>query len=323
MPPDRFFPSLIDCCLFLTGPTASGKTAVGLELASNLQGEILSLDSIAVYRMMDIGTAKPSQADRERVPHHLLDLAEADEEFSISQFLHAAHARVAEIRQREKLPVFVGGTPLYLKALLRGFFVGPPADWEFRQAIERDVQVHGTEMLHQRLQQVDPLAAHRLPQNDVRRITRALEVAKITGRPLSHWQIQFERTTPAERCKMFSLRLPKEIQTRRIERRVDKMFADGLVDEVKGLIDRFGDRISRTAMQGVGYREVARFLRGEATLEETMADVKLHTVQMAKRQRTWLRSLEEVRFVDIDDDDPPESIAQRIMAMVTNCPAAP
>lgn len=315
MLPDRSFPALVDSCLFLAGPTASGKSAAGLELAERLNGEILSLDSIAVYQGMDIGTAKPTLAERQRVPHHLIDLAEPNEDFSVSRFLEAAHQAVADILDRKKLPIFVGGTPLYLKGLLRGFFVGPPADWEFRRAVEEDARQFGNEALHQRLHQVDPLTAHRLPANDVRRITRALEVARLTGRPLSHWQVQFDQARRPEQCRMFALRMPREILAERIESRVDQMFASGLVEEVQCLLNKYPAGLSRTASQAVGYREVLAHLRGESALDQTIADVKLHTIQMAKRQRTWLRSLTEVRFIDVAETDTPAALVCSLQAI--------
>ncbi|WP_164103847.1 tRNA (adenosine(37)-N6)-dimethylallyltransferase MiaA [Candidatus Laterigemmans baculatus] len=318
MSSDRLFPSLIDRCWFLAGPTASGKSEVAIELAERLGGELLSLDSIAVYRGMDIGTAKPTAAQQERVPHHLIDLAAPDEEFSAAAYLEAAHRVTAEIESRGATPIFVGGTPLYMKGLLRGFFVGPPADWEFRRAVEEDLRAHGAEALHARLRQVDPLSAHRLPPADVRRITRALEVNYLTGRPLSHYQVQFEQDRAAESCHVFALRLDRPTLQGRIEARVEAMFAAGLVDEVRQLEAAGG--LGRTAAQAVGYREVLEHLAGRATLAETVAAVKLHTRQLAKRQETWLRSLSEVRFIDIAADEPAQSIAERILARTSAFP---
>lgn len=318
MAPDRSFPSLVDRCWFLAGPTASGKSSVAVRLAERIGGELMSLDSIAVYRGMDIGTAKPTAEQQRRVPHHLIDLADPAEEFSVSRYLEAAHQVTEDIERRGRTPIFVGGTPLYMKGLLRGFFVGPPADWEFRQAVERDVQQHGAAALHERLRQSDPLTAHRLHPSDVRRITRALEVIYLTGRPLSHFQNQFEQGQPADRCRVFALRVDRGLLRERIDRRVDAMFAAGLVDEVRGLMQRGGDGppgLGRTAAQAVGYREVIEHLAGRATLEETVAAVKLHTRQLAKRQETWLRSLSEIRFVDAADE-PPDAIAERILTMV-------
>lgn len=316
MAPDRSFSPLVDRCWFLAGPTASGKSIVAIRLAERMGGELLSLDSIAVYRGMDIGTAKPTPEQQRRVPHHLLDLADPDEEFSVSRYLEAAHRATEEVEQRGHTPIFVGGTPLYMKGLLRGFFVGPPADWEFRKAVERDVQQYGAAALHERLRQSDPLIAHRLHPSDVRRVTRALEVIYLTGRPLSHFQNQFEQGRPADRCRVFALRVDREVLRGRIENRVDGMFSAGLVDEVRALMERSDGSpgLGRTAAQAVGYREVIEHLAGRATLEETIGAVKLHTRQLAKRQETWLRSLSEVRFVDVQDDSADE-IADRILAM--------
>jgi tRNA dimethylallyltransferase len=306
---ERSFPPLVDQCWFLAGPTASGKSAVSLELAGLIEGEILSLDSIAVYQGMDIGTAKPSPEEQQRVPHHLLDLAPPDEDFSVSRFLENAHRAVVDILSRGRTPIFVGGTPLYMKGLLRGFYVGPPADWEFRRQVEADLAQHGNEALHRRLQQVDPLTAHRLPPSDVRRITRALEVIRATGVPLSHQQLQFDSSRRAHECRVFALNLPRPLLAQRIDERTEQMFSRGLVEEVR----RLGP-LGRTAAQAVGYREVLLYLSGKLSLEEAVAQVKLHTRQMAKRQLTWLRSLSEIRFVDVSPSDSAREIAQRIFA---------
>ena len=176
----------IENAWFLTGPTASGKSRVALELADRIDAEIISVDSMAVYRGMDIGTAKPTSEQRARVPHHLIDLVEPTSEYSVSQFVVDAHAKADEVRSRGKKVLLVGGTPLYIKTLFCGMFLGPPADWEFRAAVEADVAEYGIDCLRKRLQQVDPLSAFKILDGDVRRMTRALEVAKITGRPLSH-----------------------------------------------------------------------------------------------------------------------------------------
>ncbi len=187
-------------CWFLTGSTASGKSALGVLLARELNGEILSLDSMAIYRHMDIGTAKPTLAEQGGIPHHLLDILDPHEEFSVAQYLALAQATVADIRARGKTPIFVGGTPLYLKTLLRGFFEGPPADWRLREELEEEARAKNWDTLYTRLEQVDPAAAERIERNDQRRIVRALEVYELTGKPLSELQREFERETPAASC---------------------------------------------------------------------------------------------------------------------------
>jgi tRNA dimethylallyltransferase len=301
-------------CWFLTGPTASGKTRVALLLASRLNAEIISLDSMAVYRFMDIGTAKPSPAQQRAVPHHLIDLVDPTEEFSVSQYVEAASRQVAAIRGRDRQVLFVGGTPLYLKALLRGIFEGPPADWEFRRSVEQELEQVGLEALHQRLWQVDPLSAARLHPHDKRRIIRALEVYKITGQPISHQQIHFEEGLPGDRCRVFVLGWARDQLHERIEKRVDGMFQAGLVAEVAGLLERFGN-LSRTARQAVGYREVLEHLGGRRDLPQAVESVKSRTRQFARRQETWFRSLSECRRLSLDRDTEPEAIVEEVFKL--------
>lgn len=291
-------PDLAANCWFLTGPTASGKTAVGLELAEGLGAEIISLDSMALYTGMDLGTAKPSPAQRQRVPHHLVDIIGPDEEFSLAQYVAAAHRAAAAIHGRNREVLFVGGTPLYLKALLRGIFEGPPADPALRRQLFEQSRQHPPGCLHEQLRAVDPAAAARLHPNDTRRLIRALEVFRKTGLPITHWQRQFERAHPAEACRVFVLDWPREVLYDRINRRVEEMFAQGLVDEVRGLLAA-GRPLSRTARQAVGYREVIAHLEGQHGLEETVQLVQQHTRQLAKRQGTWFRSLSECRLVPL------------------------
>lgn len=305
-------PPLADCW-FLTGPTASGKTAIGLELAEILGAEILSLDSMAVYRGLDIGTAKPTAAERRRVPHHMIDLVEPDDEFSLAQYVAQAEGAAADVRARGREVLFVGGTPLYLKALLRGIFEGPPADWQFRREWQSRAEQQGADWLHQRVAEVDAAAAERLHARDTRRLIRALEVFEKTGRPISEWQQQFERARPAEHCRVFVLDWPREQLAARIDRRVEAMFAAGLVDEVRRLLAA-GVVFGRTARQALGYREVLAHLRAEADLNETNALVKTRTRQFAKRQLTWFRSLSECRWLSMAEGTEARKVAEQIVS---------
>lgn len=298
-------------CWYLTGPTASGKTAVGIELALELEAEIISLDSMSVYREMNIGTAKPTRAQRDRVPHHLLDIVAPDKDYSLSQYMRDAHRVVDEIRSRGHDALFVGGTPLYLKSLLRGLYPGPPADWDFRQKIEAELNDVGIEALHARLQQVDPLAAAKLHPNDKRRIIRALEVYKQTGQPLSHEQIHFDEI-PDGQCKVFALSRSRPELHGRIEARVEQMFQSGLVEEVQELLRKYGG-LGRTASQAVGYREVIAHLQEGGSLAETIDQVKARTRQFARRQETWFRGLGECERIDMAGEDSPKSTALRIL----------
>ena len=302
-PTPTTFPPLVQQTIVLTGPTASGKTSLALQLAEAIGGEILSLDSIAVYRHMDIGTAKPTAADRARVPHYLLDLADPNQDFSVACYLAEAHQCVREICGRGKRPIFVGGTPMFLKAVLRGFDVGPPPDGEFRESVQRDIDAFGTEALRQRLAQVDPISAARIAPGDTRRMIRALEVSKHTGMPLSHRQVQFDRHVDAQSCCVFALRHDRAKLHQRINRRVEGMFQRGLIEEVEQLVERFGS-LSRTASQAVGYREVLDWMAADDAPLDALKDlVAAHTRQLAKRQETWFRSFSEITTVEMDRFD--------------------
>ena len=299
-------------CWFLTGATAGGKTRVSVELARNLDAEIISMDSMTIYREMDIGTAKPTIEQRGGVPHHLIDLIDPIESFSVSQFRDAALAKIDDIRSRGKEVLFVGGTALYLKAMLRGIFEGPPADWEFRKAVEQEIESVGIEALHARLQQVDPLSAHKLHSHDQRRIIRALEVYKTTGRPISHLQQEFETETPAEQCRVFALRHRREVLHERIERRVEQMFEEGLVDEVRQLLDRWKE-LSRTAAQAVGYQEVIEFLDGKLEHADAVEKIKVRTRRFARHQETWFRGLTECRLIDLTPDQTQSDVVEALL----------
>ena len=207
--------------------------------------------------------------------------------------------------------MFVGGTALYLKALLRGLFDGPPADWEFRDKVLAELNECDADELVKRLESVDPVSAHKLHRNDRRRIIRALEVYYQTGTPISHWQTEFEVATPAEQCRVFTVRHPRPILHTRIEQRVVTMFEAGLLDEVEGLLEKWG-KLSHTAEQAVGYREAIEFLRGERDREETIEKVMIRTRRFARHQETWFRGLTECRIVDIESDLEPGDIAKTL-----------
>jgi tRNA dimethylallyltransferase len=301
-------------CWFLTGATASGKTKVSLELARILGAEIISLDSMAIYRGMDIGTAKPDSAQRSAVPHHLIDIVDPPESFSVSEYRDSALKKIREIHESGKQVLFVGGTALYLKALLRGLFEGPPADWDFRKEIEQEIENSGAEFLHQRLAMIDPVSAHKLHENDHRRIIRALEVYKQTGKPISHWQMQFDEGRQADQCRVFTIRHDRPVLHQRIEARVEAMFSEGLVDEVRGLLERWSD-IGKTASQAVGYREVIDFLSDKMTMEETVERVRVRTRKFARHQETWFRGMSECRILDLESEFDPSELAQEIASV--------
>jgi tRNA dimethylallyltransferase len=276
--------------LILTGPTGSGKTQLGVELAERLGAEIIAMDSMTLYRGMNIGTAKPGPDECRRAPHHLLDVLDPWESASVAWWLERAAAGCRDIEARGKRPLFVGGTPLYLKALLFGLFEGPPADDSLRQRLTAEAEQFGRAALHARLAAVDPATAARLHPNDVRRVIRALEVWERTGRPISAWQTQWSGAQGPWTDRVLWLDVPREELHARINARVGQMIAAGLVDEVRAL--RQSPRpLSREAAQAVGYKELFDHLDGRATLAEAVERIQARSRQLAKRQVTWFRHL--------------------------------
>jgi len=281
----------------LTGPTGSGKSQLALTLAERLGAEIVSMDSMALYRGMDVGTAKPTLDDRRRVPHHLLDVLDPWESASVAWWLRRAAECCREITGRGRRVLFVGGTPLYLKALLRGLFDGPPADEDLRRRLTEEAERLGAPTLHARLATVDAVSAGRLHPNDVRRVIRALEVWELTGRPLSAWQTQWgERKDGAAGRPVLYLNPPREDLYARIDARVRRMIADGLVEESQ-VLRQLPQPLSREASQAIGYKELFDHLAGRAGLEETIVRIQTRTRNLAKRQLTWFRSLPECASV--------------------------
>jgi tRNA dimethylallyltransferase len=280
--------------LILTGPTASGKSALALDLAQRLGAEIVAMDSMTLYRGMDVGTAKPTPAQRQRVAHHLLDVLDPWESASVAWWLARAAERRRDIHARGRRALFVGGTPLYLKALRQGLFDGPPADEALRARLTEEAERDGRQALHDRLARVDPDGAVRLHPNDVRRIVRALEVWALTGRPISAWQTQWAGESQPAAPPCVWLDLPRDELYRRIDARVEEMVANGLVEEVRAL--RHLDRpLSREASQALGYKEVIAHLEGRTDWPETLRRIQTRTRNFAKRQLTWFHHLQGCR----------------------------
>ena len=310
--------NLFHTAVYLTGPTASGKTAVGAELARRLDAEIIALDSMTLYRGMDIATAKPSSTDRDGVPYHLIDVIDPWESASVSLFREWARQALADIAARGKRALFVGGTPLYLKVLLRGLFQGPAADVDLRARLECEAAEQGEAALHERLAAVDPRTAARLHPQDRRRIVRALEVFLLTGRPISELQAEHDRPAPPG-VSVLALEIPRERLYARINARVPRFFEAGLVDEVLTL--QGGARpLCDVAAQAIGYREVIEMLAGHGTLDQTIDRIQARTRQFAKRQGTWFRGLQEVSAVPIDPDQTAATIAVQLLARIESAP---
>jgi tRNA dimethylallyltransferase len=278
----------------LLGPTASGKSSLALKLAERVPLEIVSMDSAQVYRGLDIGTAKPGGAERSRVPHHLVDIVDPDRSYSTGRWRAEAIQAVVGVLAKGKVPLIVGGTMLYYRALVGGLDALPQADAEVRAAINAEARERGWPALHAELERIDPRSARRIPAGDTQRIQRALEVWRLTGRPLSALQGVAQAALPFT-LKAFALIPPdREALSQRIEQRFDAMLADGLVEEVRQLRNRYRLTPGMPSMRAVGYRQVWQFLEGGISDPELRSQAVAATRQLAKRQLTWLRSFREL-----------------------------
>jgi tRNA dimethylallyltransferase len=300
---------------FILGCTGVGKGAVGCELARRIGGQIVSVDSMKVYRRMDIGTGKPPAEVRAGVPHHCIDIVEPSEGFSVAQYVERADAAVEAISAAGDVVLAVGGTSLYLKALSQGLFEGPSADEQARAALKRRARQEGLAALHAELAAVDAEAAWRIHPNDERRIIRALEVYQATGTPISRLQRQWDSQKRRYDCVLVGLRRPKDDQARRINQRARRMIEAGLREEVAALLAEPAG-LSRQAAQAVGYAEMIEHLQGRCTLEEAVERIKVGTRRLAKKQRTWHRRFRDVAWFDLAADEAPRQTAERILGQV-------
>jgi tRNA dimethylallyltransferase len=289
----------------IVGPTAVGKTRLALRVAGELGAEILSADSRQVYRGMDIGTDKPTAKERQRVPHHLVDIVDPDEEFTLARYQDMAHAAIDDMLTRDRVPLMVGGTGLYIKAVVEGWSIPRVRPNEaLRAELYREAEVEGGEALHARLHQVDPVAAEKIDWRNVRRVIRALEVYLETGRPISELQ---RRKPPPYRVLQIGLTMERATLYQRIDQRVDRMIERGLVEEVRGLVEQ-GYGYELPAMSGLGYRQVGCYLRGEISLEEAIRLIKRDTRRFVRQQYNWFRLDDEGIHWFQALDDPYERI---------------
>lgn len=289
--------------IVLTGPTAVGKTALSIGLAKAIGGEIISADSMQVYKHMDIGSAKIMPDEMEGVPHYLVDVLEPSEEFHIARFQEMAKAAMDEIYSRGHIPILVGGTGFYIQSITRDIdFTENDGDMTYRHELEEYAKIHGGEELHKRLQQIDPKAADEIHANNVKRVIRALEYFHQTGQPISqHNEEQKQKETPYD-LRYFVLNDIRSRLYERIEKRIDLMLGQGLVDEVKRLKD-MGYTRDMVSMQGLGYKEIIAYLDGEYTLEEAVYILKRDTRHFAKRQLTWFKREQDVIWINKDEFD--------------------
>src|SRR5262249_21678061 len=300
--------------LLLAGPTAVGKSELALALADKLGGEIVSVDSMQVYRGMDIGTAKPSSTERSRVRHHLLDVAEVNEPFDASRFAVLARTAISDIRARNRVPILCGGTGLYFNALLKGLGKAPPGD----PALRKELEQAPLEVLLRELAQRDPATYSRIDRQNPRRILRAIEVIRLTGAPFSAQRADWQHSELGHGLAV-GFRRPMGLLRCRVDLRVEVMFEGGLVEETRGLLGR-GLGENPVASQALGYRKVIEHLRGERSVAQTIELVKIRTRQFAKRQMTWFRGQIELKWVDLAEGDLEQSVEQiqRAHARITN-----
>ncbi|AQT67011.1 tRNA dimethylallyltransferase [Anaerohalosphaera lusitana] len=301
--------------ILILGVTASGKGKLAFELAKQLDGEIISVDSMKVYRRMDIGTAKPPAERRAQIPHHLVDVVEPSESFSVDRYLELAEQAEKDILSRGKTPIAVGGTAMYIKTMLYGLFEGPGTDEAIRDKLRAEMEEIGKGKMHARLGEVDSEAAERIHPNDKKRIIRALEVYELTGKPISSFQTQFESGSIRPDCTVIGLRREKDIESRRINARVKRMIDEGLVDEVRGLLGE-DEPLSKQAAVAIGYAEMIEHLQGEMSLDEAVEKIKINTRRFAKSQRTWFKTFREVQWIDIAENEGIDSVLQRALEIV-------
>lgn len=285
--------------IVIVGPTASGKTSASIKLAKLIDGEIISADSMQIYKEMNIGTAKPSVEEMDGIKHHLIDVVSPDEKYNVTLYKKMAEAAIEEILAKGKTPIIVGGTGLYTSTLINGIeFSEVNEDKEFREEMMKLAEERGIDFLHNKLREVDPLSAENIDKNNVRRVVRALEIYKVTGKTKTQLDKESRKEAKYD-YKVYGIETEREKLYQRINDRVDVMLQDGLIDEVKNLMQKY--EISKTAIQGLGYKEVIEYLRDEITYDEMIAKLKLETRRYAKRQMTWFRREEKIKWCSLEE----------------------
>ena len=284
--------------IVISGPTASGKTDLAIDLAEMVEGEIVSADSAQIYRYMDIGTAKPSLEERRGIPHHMIDLVYPDEDFSVARYKVQAEGIIRDILSRGKVPIIAGGTGLYINALVYNIhFSETICDWDFRERMKKLSLEKGPEYLHDRLRQIDPVSADKIHANNVKRVIRALEVYETTNKPISAHQAESRAEKAAFDYLIFGLAANREMLYERTDRRVDMMVRKGLADEVGGILN-MGYSRDLVSLQAIGYKEMIAAVYNECTMDEAIGRIKLGTRHLAKRQMTWFNSIENLKWLD-------------------------
>jgi len=299
--------------LLLAGPTASGKSAVALELARRLPGEIISVDSMQVYRGLDLGTAKPMAAERAEITHHLIDVASLEETFDVARFVALANIAITDIQRRDVVPILSGGTGLYFNVYLNGLGTAPAPD----PALRAELETMPLPALLDELARLDSVSFDEIDLKNRRRVVRAVEVIRLTGQPFSRQRAQWPERAPELRGRGFGLQRQRSDLISRIDRRVEAMFTAGLVEETRRLLS-LGLSANRTALQALGYRQVVEHLNGERGLRETIELVKMRTRQFAKRQLTWFRGQMDLHWIDVSANEPATETADKIQAALVS-----
>jgi len=293
--------SILHPAIAVVGPTASGKSRLGIVLAREFQGEIVNCDALQVYRRMDVGTAKIPFEEREGIPHHLLDAREPDKEFSAGDYQRRARAIIRDITARRRLPVIVGGSGFYLRALIDGLFDGPERSEKLRARMRAIIQRKGAGLLHRALNRVDPDSAARIAENDADRIIRAYEIYIVSGKTMTWWQQQPRDAFQGYRWLKIGMTLPREQLYRRINLRVEKMFQCGLLEETRRLLDQYP--AACPAFKAIGYRQAAAYLTGSSSLEQAIESTQQESRRYAKRQLTWFRADKDVLWFPWNEQD--------------------
>lgn len=301
----------------IVGPTAIGKSRIGIQVAKQLQTEILTADSRQVFREMDIGTDKPSLSEREGVPHRLIDLVNPDQPFNTGDFRQAAIAEISRLHQSGHIPLVIGGTGLYIRTLLRGLCPGPPADWCLRQQMTEEAKLHGPQYLFNQLQRVDPAMAQRLHPNDQPKIQRALEVYAILGKPFSQIQAEHQFVDDTYPYLLIGLTMDRPTLYQRIDTRVELEIDKGLIQETRQLLNRGYSR-DLGSMKGLGYKQFSGYLAGDYSYEEAVRILKRDTRRFAKRQMTWFAKEPGIHWLPIEPSDIPDRAASLIINQITD-----
>ena len=281
--------------IVIVGPTASGKTAISIELAKKINGEIVSADSMQIYKKMDIGTAKPTEEEKENIKHYMIDIIEPNEAFNVAKYKEMAQKAIDEIISKGKTPIVIGGTGLYINTLINGIeFKEIETDKTYREQLEKEAKENGIDIVYKKLQEIDPEAAKNIDKNNIRRVIRALEIYKLTGKTKTQLDKESIKEVQYD-YKIFGMLWEREELYDRINKRIDIMIENGLIDEVKELTPKY--KISNTAMQGIGYKEVIEYLENKISIEDMKEKLKMETRRYAKRQITWFKKDKRITWI--------------------------